>query len=178
MNTKIKDKTYEGAFKVFKETHENSKKEFMVQIDSNGYVHAYNKGSSGSVSPYNNDPSRSERGASVRKNAMLVHNHPVGGWDIFSDADLTVTAGIPNAKGIVATSYNGMTFTVTKGTHFKAEKFANAVNTAKLRGLDYNHAVDNWLTANQKRYGYKYTSQGYKNPSRTRKGSVSLDLPF
>lgn len=79
---------------------------------------------------------------------------------------------------IVATSYNGMTFTVTKGTHFKAEKFANAVNTAKLRGLDYNHAVDNWLTANQKRYGYKYTSQGYKNPSRTRKGSVSLDLPF
>lgn len=169
MNTKIKDKTYQGAFEAFKNEHGNAEREYMVQIDPMGFVHAYNKGSSGSVSPYNSDSSKKERGASVRKGAMLVHNHPVGGWDIFSDADLTVTAGIPNAKGIVATSYRGMTFTVTKGTHFKAEKFANAVVNAKLRGTDYNHAVDNWLTANQKRYGYKYTSEGYTNPSRSRK---------
>lgn len=169
MNTKIKDKTYQGAFEAFKNEHGNAEREYMVQIDPMGFVHAYNKGSSDSVSPYNSDSSKKERGASVRKGAMLVHNHPVGGWDIFSDADLTVTAGIPNAKGIVATSYRGMTFTVTKGTHFKAGKFANAVVNAKLRGTDYNHAVDNWLTANQKRYGYKYTSEGYTNPSRSRK---------
>ena len=172
MNTQIKNKTYEDALKAFQKNHQFSDREYMVQVDENGFVYAYNKGGRGSVSPYG------QTRDGVQKNSMLIHNHPKDGWDIFSDADLTTTAGIQNALGIVATSYGGMTFTVRKGTHFKATKFANAVTNAKLRGLDYNHAVDNWLTANQKRYGYKYTSQGYKNPSRTRKGSVSLTIPF
>jgi len=173
MNTQIKAKTYEEALKAFQKNHQLSDREYMVQVDDNGFVYAYNKGGRGSVSPYSRNVKEG-----VQKNSMLIHNHPKDGWDIFSSADLTTTAGIRNAKGIVATSYGGKTFTITKGTHFNATRFTNAVNNAKLRGLDYNHAVDNWLTANQKRYGYKYKSQNYRNPSRTRKGSVSLDLPF
>lgn len=56
-----------------------------------------------------------------------------------------------------------------KGTHFDAVRFSRALSNATLRGLDYTHAADNWLTANQKRYGYRYTSKGYVNPSRSRK---------
>lgn len=43
MNTQIKAKTYEEALKAFQKNHQLSDREYMVQVDENGFVHAYNK---------------------------------------------------------------------------------------------------------------------------------------
>ena len=148
-----------------------AKREYLVQVDANGYVHAYNKGQAYSVgiqkvkgvTKY--DMSKDIQG--IQKNVMVIHNHPSGGN--FSGADLINTSILKNTTGVVATGSKGATFTFRKGTHFKSQAFQRALAKATLKGTDYTHAVDNWLTANQKRYGYKYTTEGYSNPSRKRK---------
>lgn len=43
-----------------------------------------------------------------------------------------------------------------KGSHFKASAFVKAVQTARMSGTSYDEAVDRWLKANQRKYGYKY----------------------
>ena len=87
---------------------------------------------------------------------MILHNHPSGGH--FSDADLISTAMDGRSKGIVATSGKAQ-YTFEKGTHFKANAFTKAVKNATLKGTSYDDAVDKWLKANSKKYGYKYTKQ-------------------
>ena len=148
-----------------------AKREFLVQVDDNGYVHAYNKGQAHSVgiqkvkNVTKYDMSKKVQG--VAPKSMIIHNHPSGGH--FSDADLINTARLKNTKGVVATGSKGATFTLRKGTHFKADAFIKAVSKAKLNGLDYDHAVHNWLTANQKKYGYKYKATGYTVPTKGKK---------
>ena len=143
-NVKIKSKTFEGALAEFKRNHLLANREFAYEVDRDGYVSQYVKGARSSVGI-----------ASTRntKESMIIHNHPSGG--AFSDADLLSTALDGRAKGIVASGKN-YDYIFEKGTHFKADKFTKAVRRATLKGTSYDNAVDNWLTANQKKYGYKY----------------------
>ena len=97
---------------------------------------------------------------------IAIHNHPALGWPNFSKEDVINTA-LGTRRGIVAVStkegrneitakYAG-TYTFVKGGHFDVNGFVKGVNTAKLAGKDYNDAVNRWLKANQKKYGYTYT---------------------
>jgi hypothetical protein len=147
-NTKIKSKSLEGALAEFKRNHLLANREFSYSVDEDGYVTGYNRGQKSSVAV----PSHGKQGKG-RKN-MIIHNHPSGG--AFSDADLKVMASDKNAKGIIA-SGKKYDYKVEKGTHFKAQSFTKAVSNAKMKGKDYDDAVDKWLKKNQKKYGYTYS---------------------
>lgn len=54
------------------------------------------------------------------------------------------------------------TYSVTKGTHFKKDGFAKALNKAKASTTNYNTSVDKWLRDNQKKYGYVYKRERTK----------------
>lgn len=147
-------RTYEDMLKAFSDSHADSHIERGVTIDAQGYATRYRHGNSGSVNIYGTG------------GEMVVHNHPAGGWPNFSKEDLlSVASG--GEKGIVAVSgskgrsantakYAG-TYTFIKGSHFKASAFTKAVNSATIKGNDYNDAVSKWLKANQKKYDYKYS---------------------
>lgn len=143
MNNKIKVKTEQEAIKQFRKMYNDSGQEHGIVIDKNGFVSRYSHGDGISVSIF-----------ARNKGDKIIHNHPSGGH--FSDSDLIGTARNHYERGIVATNPNGY-YDFTKGTHFKAEKFARAVKNADLVGKDYDHAVHKWLTKNQKKYGYSYT---------------------
>ena len=149
-NVKIKSKTLEGAMNEFRAKHGNSDHEWAYEVDDNGYVHQYVEGAKHSVAI----GSRAKVGKGQK--TMILHNHPSGGH--FSDADLISTAMDGRSKGIVATSTKAQ-YTFEKGTHFKANAFTKAVKNATLKGTSYDDAVDKWLKANSKKYGYKYTKQ-------------------
>lgn len=149
-NVKIKSKTLEGAMNEFRAKHGNSDHEWAYEVDDNGYVHQYVEGAKHSVAI----GSRAKVGKGQK--TMILHNHPSGGH--FSDADLISTAMDDRSKGIVATSGKAQ-YTFEKGTHFKANAFTKAVKNATLKGTSYDDAVDKWLKANSKKYGYKYTKQ-------------------
>lgn len=147
-NTQIKNKSLEGALAEFKRNHLLADHEFAYEVDSNGYVHQYIEGARSSVAI--------GASAKVRKGeqTMIIHNHPSGG--AFSDSDLISVSMQGRAKGIIASGKNH-DYKFEKGGHFKASQFIKAVKTAKMKGKDYDDAVDKWLKANQKKYGYKYT---------------------
>lgn len=147
-NTKIKAKTLDGALAEFKRNHLLADHEFAYEVDSNGYVHQYVEGATSSVGIY--------AGAKVGKGqkTMIIHNHPSGG--AFSDSDMIAMSMQTRAKGIIASGKN-YDYKVEKGGHFKASAFVKAVKNARPKGKDYDDAVHKWLTANQKKYGYKYT---------------------
>lgn len=145
-NTKIKTKSYESALAQFSEKHRNSDTEFSYSIDDQGFVHSYEKGGSVSVMPRNYEKK------------MIVHNHPAGSdgkGHSFSKADMQFVSRT-NAKGIVAVAPEG-TYSLTKTHKFKGQAFEKAMSRANPRGKDYSDAVGKWLTANQDKYGYKYT---------------------
>lgn len=141
-NTRIKNKTFEGAMSEFKSRFQNANKEWAYEVDDMGYVHQFVSGNKHSVNIGNKS-----------KNTIILHNHPGGGH--FSDADLISTSMQRSSKGIVASTktYN---YVFQKGTHFKANSFIKAVKTAKMKGKDYDDAVDKWLSKNARKYGYKY----------------------
>lgn len=156
MNTKLGvNRTYEDMVRAFAEAHGNADEEHGVVIDAYGFATKYRHGNAGSIS-----------GLSGNGTEIAVHNHPKDGWPTFSKEDVINTA-MGTRKGIVAVSskqgrsadtakYAG-TYSFVKGTHFNASGFIKAVNRAKLSGKDYNDAVDKWLRANQRKYGYKYS---------------------
>ena len=141
-NTRIKSKTLEGAMEEFHERFKNENKEWAYEIDNQGYVHQYVKGNATSVGITGSN-----------KNNMILHNHPSGG--AFSDSDL-ISTSLGNERGIVASGKYGDYIFEKNGGHFKASEFVKAVKTAKMKGKDYDDAVKKWLTANQKKYGYKF----------------------
>lgn len=155
MNTKIGvNRTYDDMLKAFADTHKDADEEHGVTIDDYGYTTRYRHGNAGSISIWGG------------KGEVVVHNHPAGGWPNFSKEDLLSVASSCE-RGIVAVSgtkgrsadtakYAG-TYSFVKGTHFNATAFTKAVNSATIRGNDYNDAVHKWLKANQKKYGYKYS---------------------
>lgn len=76
----------------------------------------------------------------------------------FSDAALLSTAMDRRSKGIIASPKGkSYVYKFEKGTHFKANDFAKAVKSAKMKGSSYDNAVDAWLRKNAKKYGYKYS---------------------
>lgn len=160
VNTRVKTKTAAEAVKQFRNMHGNSKIEHAITIDKNGFVSGYTHGSSMAVVP-----------PRANKGETLIHNHPgrsYGKTSHFSDADLLLTAKDKNLAGVVAT-FNGGYHNFQKGTHFKAEEFAKAVNKATFSGTDYDTAVTGWLRRNQKKYGYKYTLNLDKPVAKTKK---------
>lgn len=161
-NTKIKTKTYEKALAQFSEKHRNSNTEFSYSIDDQGFVHSYEKGGSVSVQPRN------------YSKKMVVHNHPAGNdgkGHSFSKADMQFVSRT-NAKGIVAVAPEG-TYSFTKTHKFKGQSFEKAMSRARLNGKDYSDAVGKWLTANQDKYGYKYSFTKVKK-SKTVKSKVDV----
>lgn len=140
-NTRIKAKTLEGAMQEFHEKFKNANKEWAYEVDPQGYVHQYVEGNKTSVAI-----------GGTHKDNMILHNHPSGG--AFSDTDL-ISTSLGNQKGIVASGKNG-DYIFQKGTHFKANEFVKAIKSAKMKGKSYDDAVDKWLKANAKKYGYKY----------------------
>lgn len=142
-NTRIKSKTLESAMKEFQQKHKDSDHEWAYEVDDQGYVHQYIEGNKTSVAI-----------SSKSRNTMILHNHPSGG--AFSDSDLISTSMDRHSRGIVA-SGKKFDYVFQKGTHFKANEFIKAVKSAKMKGKDYDDAVDKWLRKNQKKYGYKYT---------------------
>lgn len=147
-NTKIKAKSLDGALEEFKKNHLNSDHEWAYEVDANGYVHQYIEGSRSSVAIGAN--------AKVGKGqkTMIIHNHPSGG--AFSDSDLLSVSMQRRAKGIIASGKN-YDYKFEKTSHFNASSFTKAVKGAKMKGSSYDDAVDKWLKANQKKYGYKYS---------------------
>lgn len=141
-NVRIKSKTLEGAMQEFRERFKDSDHEWAYEVDPQGYVHQYKEGGATSVAI-----------SGTNKNNMILHNHPSGG--AFSDSDL-ISASMGNERGIVASGKNGDYIFQKNGGHFKAAEFVKAVKRAKMKGKDYDDAVDKWLTANQKKYGYTY----------------------
>ena len=141
-NVRIKSKTFEGALKEFSDKYGNAKKEWAYEVDSQGYVHQYKSGNRTSVSI-----------GGTNKDHMILHNHPSG--SAFSDSDL-LSAALDNSKGVVASGKYGSYIFQKKGGHFKANAFTKAVKTAKMKGRTYDEAVDKWLKANAKKYGYQY----------------------
>lgn len=144
-NTGSRNQSLGNQLKAFMDRHGGSDKESLIAVDSNGYVTHYIHGEAHSVPMV------------FSKGDHVIHNHPGGG--AFSDADLVNMANTPT-RGITALSSRGkkpVTYTVEKGGNFKADSFAKAVKRAQMQGTDYDDAVHRWLTANQKKYGYKYT---------------------
>ena len=150
-NVKIKSKTLEGALAEFKKNHLLADREFAYEVDGNGYVHQYKRGDSSSVAIGSR--------AKMRKGerTMIIHNHPNA--SAFSPADMLSTAADKRSKGIIA-SGKKYDYKFEKGTHFNATGFTKAVKNAQkngIKGKDINDAVDKWLRANAKKYGYKYS---------------------
>ena len=137
----INGKSPERALEEFRKLHALSNTEFGVTVDPQGFITQYVRGGATSV------------GIWGKKGEMVYHNHPSGG--AFSDSDLLSTA-MSAEKGIVASGKNGDYIFVKNGGHFKAAAFMKAVRSAKMKGTSYDDAVDKWLTANQKKYGYTY----------------------
>lgn len=149
-----KEASFEKTLETFRNMHVNDDHESGIAVDSNGFVTRYIHGTSGSVAIYGNTGEH------------VIHNHPAGGWPNFSGADLISTA-LEGSNGITASStsagrrpetakYAG-DYIFTKGQNFNAQAFVKAVKGAYLKGKDYNDAVDKWLKAHQKKYGYTYT---------------------
>lgn len=156
MNTKIGvNRTYNDMLKAFIDAHGSAAEEHGVVVDAYGFATKYRHGNAGSIS-----------GLTGNGTEIAIHNHPKDGWPTFSKEDIINTA-MGTRRGIVAVStttgrsadtakYAG-TYTFEKGTHFNASGLVKAINNANLSGKDYNDAVNKWLKANQKKYGYKYS---------------------
>lgn len=146
MNNKIKVKSEAEAIRQFRAEHGKDTKEHLINVDKNGFVSGYNHGGSGSV-----------RVGRYRNGDLVIHNHPGDGT--FSPTDMLMMAGT-RTRGIVATHSKGYRI-VTKGTHFDSVGFTKAIKRKQKTGFvgkDIDKAVDKFLKANQKRYGYKFSN--------------------
>lgn len=152
MNNKIKTKTTENAISEFRKKHGNSGTEHMIMVDNNGFVSQYNHGGKHSVGWIDNN-----------KGGMVIHNHPGNGH--FSDTDL-LNLSTTSTRGVVATTKNGY-YHVEKGTHFNSNGWAKAVRGAKMKGSDYNDAMDKWLNKNAGKYGVVYKNVKDKPAQKT-----------
>lgn len=147
-------KSAEKTLEEFRKKHADSDIEHGITVDERGFTTQYIHGSRGSVAIAGNN------------NDIIYHNHPSGGWPIFSREDLLI-ASTENVRGIVASSglkgrdattskYAG-DYKFTKTNKFDAKGFIKALNTAKISGKDLNDGSTKWLKANQKKYGYKFS---------------------
>lgn len=143
INVHTKNKSVEGAIATFrKAAAKQPKREHGVTVGREGFATQYVHGQAHSVAI-----------GAKNKGEIIIHNHPSNGT--FSGKDLISVSSQKKAHGVVAT-YNKGYRIFTKGTHFKGEEFTKAVKRARPTGKNQNEAIDNWLTRNQKKYGYKF----------------------
>lgn len=141
----------------------NDNIEHMIAVDSDGFAHVMRRGDSGSVGIRNEEVA----------GKFVFHNHPdrangdSGGT--FSRADLAVTAE-NDSLGIGASERKG-DWIFAKTKNFKPKEFVKGLqkspvtNTVIVVGNETSkqayertqRQTMNWLRANQKRYGYKFT---------------------
>lgn len=160
-NGRIKSKTVEGAMTEFRNRYKDADHEWAYVVDKQGYVYRYAEGGKSSVAPGFSKDHRSRdrrereefRDNHSRAELTILHNHP--GGSAYSKQDLRVTARDTRIKSIVA-SGKDYDYVFVKGTQFKGNAFNKMLDNATLTGKDYNEAVHNWLTKNQKKYHYKY----------------------
>lgn len=131
----------------FRSEHASSNTEHAIIYDDDGFVSIYKHGGKSSVGWT----------ADELTGGHLVHNHPSGSNFSRADLDTWSTTGI---KSITASSTK-VDYTVTKGSHFNSSGFLKGINNAKSNKSNYNDAVDEWLKANQKKYGYTYKVKNY-----------------
>ena len=157
MNVKLSgaSRSYDDMVREFTQLHGSAGKEHGIVVDEAGFVSKYLHGERSSIA-----------GLTGKSNEIAIHNHPSHGWPIFSREDVVNTA-LGTRRGIVAVStvagrdeetakYAG-TYTFVKTAKFNASGFVKGASSAKLSGKDYNDAVNKWLKANQKKYGYTYS---------------------
>lgn len=136
-------KNYETTLKAFVKKYGNADHEYGISVDDRGYVYRNVEGGAHAV--------RIEH----IKGQTVIHNHPSGGNFSYKDLESTARGDI---KAIVAVGKKIYTF--TKGSHFKKDDFIEGLRNAKSgANYDYNTQLDNWLKANQGKYGYKYTAE-------------------
>ena len=166
MNGSKNTGSIDRVIKNFNDKHTKSGREWGVQVDDNGYVTHYYKGSRGSVSY---DAFESE-------GKHFIHNHPANGWGNFSGADLETWAG-SGQKAVTASSRNALpprgidpklyskrragTYTIKKKPHFKATEFNKAIHSVKVSSDNYDADLSKWLSRNAKKYGYEYSYNSY-----------------
>ena len=141
----------------------NDSIEHMIAVDRDGFAHVMRRGNSGAVAVRDEDV--------VGK--LVVHNHPdylngkSGG--IFSRTDLIATAN-NKSLGIVASERKG-DWIFEKTKNFKQAEFLKQLQKSPVTnsivivaGETGDEAYKrtqkqsmNWLRANQKRYGYKFS---------------------
>lgn len=144
MNTRLGvNRTPEDALRAFREAHVNDSYESGVAVDEYGYVTRYVHGTATSVA------------ITGGKGEMVYHNHPGAKGGNFSDSDL-ISTSMSAERGIVASGKEG-DYKFVKTHKFNASGFIKAVKNARMQGKDYDDATHRWLTANQKKYGYKYS---------------------
>lgn len=141
MNVSTKERSLQGAIKAFGDKYRNADHEYGATVDRLGYSTKHREGNAHSIN------------ISGKRGEYILHNHPSGGN--FSKADMQSIA-MGQAKGIVAIGKRG-DYIFEKTNKFKPEKFYKAIDRAKPIGKNYDDAVGKWLTANQKKYGYKYS---------------------
>lgn len=148
INTKQKHNV-NAVLKRFNEKYSDSKIEYGIAIDEQGYVHRHMQGNETSVN------------ISGGKGMTIIHNHPSGGN--FSDNDL-ISVARTQERGIIATSSNAKTkstYRFEKKSNFDAKGFEKAVKGAKWPvGMSYDKGADWWLRKNANKYGYKYSASG------------------
>lgn len=158
----------ERVIDYFNEKHTGSSREWGIQVDENGYITHYYKGTSGSVGF---DKSETD-------GKHFVHNHPARGWANFSGTDLKTWAST-GLKAVTASSRNALppngmspelyskrragTYTIKKKSHFKSAEFIEAIQTVKVRSDNYDLDLGKWLSKNAKKYGYEYSYKPAKN---------------
>lgn len=144
-NVRIKVKTETNAINFFSKKYRNADHEYAYSIDRDGYIHNIQEGGRSSVN------------IEGRPRQLLIHNHPSG--STFSGADLVHVAR-GSESGISAVGKYGTYYFKKSGGHFRGAAFEKALRNASkngtMRGKDYNEAVNNWLTANQKKFGYRF----------------------
>lgn len=151
LNT-AKGNSVDSVLKRFQDKYGKANIEYAIAVDEQGYAHQHIKGGKHSV------------GIEGDKGEIVIHNHPSG--SNFSKEDMENVAST-QAKGVIATSSNKDTkgtYTFIKNDNFKAKEFMKALNKAEWdKKLGYNKGVSQWLKANQKNYGYKFSAKGVKN---------------
>lgn len=149
MNTRIKNKTPEAAIAEFNKKHQNADHEWAVEVDDQGFVHQYVEGGKHSVGIGGSNTSKNRK-------TTIVHNHPSGGH--FSSADLMNVAQNRRSNGVIASPKGkNYYYKFERGPHFDSKTFMKDFPHAKMRGKSYDDAMDKWLRANAKKYGYKYS---------------------
>ena len=151
-------RSVEDIVKAFGRMNTPSLKEFSAALDELGFAHKYNKGGANSTAHLVLD----------NGGGFSLHNHPTFNkkgesvaWNTFSGQDLKNSAR-DNARGTIVTSNGDKKVRMfIKSKKFDKDGFVKGLSKARATTGNYDTDMDNWLRANQKKYGFKFRKFGY-----------------